>query len=172
MQSIHVNIQAERQRQQCWKGSGNLKKVPVKYSIFACLMTVFFFTGCGLKGNPVSLSVASDHQQIVQNMKAVSSGEAVILKWDFYDKDVKINYIAIERSEVGSAGNECKDCPRTFERVGLVPVKEMRAENKKTRILSFTDNKVVRGKIYNYRIMLCDDSGVCLEGAAAEINFK
>jgi len=149
-----------------------LKKVTAKYSICACLITVFFFTGCGLKGNPVSSSVAADHRKIVQNMTAVSSGEAVILKWDYCDKEGKINYIAIERSEVGSAGNECKDCPRTFERVGLVPVKEMRAENKKTSILGFTDKKVVRGKIYNYRIMLCDDSGFCLEGSIAEINFK
>jgi hypothetical protein len=148
-----------------------LKKVTVKYSIFICLITAFFFTGCGLKGNPVPLSVASDHRQIVQNVKAVSSGDAVILKWDFYDKDEKINYINVERSEFGSAGNECKNCPRTFENVGLVPVKEMRLE-KKTSSLSFTDKKIVQGKIYNYRLMLCDDSGVCLEGAVTEINLK
>ncbi|MGA2780302.1 MAG: hypothetical protein ABSF13_00100 [Smithella sp.] len=149
-----------------------MKRVPVKYSIFACLMTLIIFTGCGLKGNPIPLSALSDHRQIVQNVKAVSSGDAVILKWDFCDKDEKINYIAIERSEVGSAGNECKDCPRTFERIGLVPVKEMRLENKEFNILSFTDKKIVQGKIYNYRLMLCDDSGVCMEGSAAEINFK
>jgi hypothetical protein len=133
-------------------------------------MTLIIFTGCGLKGNPVSLSAVSDHRQMVQNMKAVSSGEAVILTWDFYDKDTKINYIAIERSEVGSAGNECKNCPRTFERVGLVPIK--RKENKESNILSFTDKKVVQGKIYNYRLMLCEKSGVCLDRASAEINFK
>ena len=149
-----------------------MKRLPAKYSIFACLMTLIIFMGCGLKGNPVSLSAASDHQQIVQNMKAVSSGDAVMLKWDFYDKDTKINYIAIERSEVGSAGNECKNCPRTFERVGLVPVKRVMPENKESNILSFTDKKVVRGKIYNYHLMLCDDSNFCLEGSAAEINFK
>ena len=149
-----------------------MKKVTAKYSICACLITVFFFTGCGLKGNPVSSSAASDHRQIVQNMTAVSSGEAVILKWDYCDKEGKINYIAIERSEVGSAGNECKDCPRTFERVGIVPVREMRAENAKTDTLSFIDKKVARGKTYNYRLMPCDDSGVCLDGSAAEINFK
>ncbi len=70
--------------------------------------------------------------QIVQNMKAVSSDDAVILKWNFYDKDAKINYIAIEKSEVGSAGNECKDCPRTFERIGQVPIKGIRPENKES----------------------------------------
>ena len=149
-----------------------MKRVPVKYSIFACLMILILITGCGLKGNPVSLSAVSDHRQIVQNMKAISSGDAVILKWDFYDKDEKVNYIKIERSEFGSTGNECKGCPRTFEKVGLVSVKEMRLENKKTSILSFTDKQVVQGKIYNYRLILCDDSGVCMEGSAAEINFK
>jgi len=149
-----------------------LKRVSVEYKIFACLMILIIITGCGLKGNPVSLSAVSDHRQIVQNMKAVSSDDAVILKWDFYDKDTKINYIAIERSEVGSVGNECKDCPRTFERVGLVPLKRVMPENKKSNILSFTDKEVIKGKTYNYRLMLCDDSGVCLEGSAAEINFK
>ena len=148
-----------------------MKRVAVKYSIFVCLLTLILFTGCGLKGNPVSLSAMSDHRQIVQNMKAVSSGDAVILKWDFYDKYVKVSYIAIEKSEVGSAGNECKNCPRTFEHVGLVPIKGMRPENKESNTLSFTDKKVVQGKIYNYRLMLCDDSGICLEGPTTEIKF-
>ena len=148
-----------------------MKRVAVKYSIFVCLLTLILFTGCGLKGNPVSLSAMSDHRQIVQNMKAVSSGDAVILKWDFYDKYVKVSYIAIDKSEVGSAGNECKNCPRTFEHVGLVPIKGMRPENKESNTLSFTDKKVVQGKIYNYRLLLCDDSGICLEGPTTEIKF-
>ena len=148
-----------------------MKRVPVKYSISACLMTLIIFTGCGLKGNPVSLSAVSDQQLIVQNMKAISSGDAVILKWDFYDKDAKINYIDIERSEVGSAGNECKDCPRTFKRIGQIMVRGM-TENKEPNIHSFTDKKVVKQKTYNYRLMLCDGSNMCLEGATTEINFK
>ena len=149
-----------------------MKIVPVKYSIFACLMTLIIFTGCGLKGNPVSLSAVSEQRSIVQNMKAVSSDDVVILKWDFYDKDAKISYINIEKSEVGSAGNECKDCPRTFERLDQVPLQGITPENKESHTLSFTDKKVVHGKTYNYRLMLCDDSGICLEGSAAEINFK
>jgi len=148
-----------------------LKRVAVKYSIFVCLMTLILFTGCGLKGNPVALSTVQDYRQIVQNMKAVSSGKAVILTWNFFNKDEKINYIAIEKSEFGSAGNECKDCPRTFERVGLVPIKGIRPENKELNTLSFTDKKVVQGKIYNYRLMLCDDSGICLEGSTTEVKF-
>ena len=149
-----------------------MKRIPVKYSVVACLMTLILFTGCGLKGNPVALSTMPDNRQIVQNMKAVSSGDTVILKWDFYDKDTKIIFIAIERSEVGSAGNECKDCPRTFERIGQVPVKRIKPENKESNALSFSDKKVLQGKTYNYRLMLCDGSGECFNVAATEINFK
>ena len=149
-----------------------MKRVPVQYNIFACLITLIIFTGCGLKGNPLSLSAVSEQRSIAQNMKAVLSEDAVILKWDFYDKDTRISYIDIEKSEVGSARNECKDCPRTFERIAQVPVKGIRSENKESNILSFTDKKVVKGKTYNYRLMLCDDSSVCLEGAATEINIK
>jgi hypothetical protein len=132
---------------------------------------LILLTGCGLKGNPVPLSAVSYQQRIVQNMKAISSGEAVILKWDFYNTDVKIKYINIERSEVGSAGNECKDCPRTFERIGQIPVGRI-MENKESNIHSFTDKKVVQGKTYNYRLMLCDNFNICLESSTAEINFK
>jgi len=118
-----------------------------------------------------------DHGQIVQNMEAVSSDNAVILKWDFYDKDPKVTNIAIEKSEVGSAGNECKDCPRTFKRVGQVPAKPAKSlsedgQKKEYSSLSFKDEEVEQGKTYNYRLMLCDDSNVCLESSAAEINFK
>jgi hypothetical protein len=138
-------------------------------------MMFFFLTGCGIKGNPVMLSRVPDHGQIVQNMEAVSSDNAVILKWDFYDKDSRITNIAIEKSEVGSAGNECKNCPRTFKRVGQVPVKPLKSQDgqkKEYSSLIFKDKEVEQGKTYNYRLMLCDDSNVCLESSAAEINFK
>jgi hypothetical protein len=140
-------------------------------------MMFFFLTGCGIKGNPVTPSRVQDHGQIVQNMEAVSSGNAVILKWDFYDKDPKVTSIAIEKSEVGSPGNECRDCPRTFKRIGQVPVGPAKSlsdngQKKEYISLSFEDKEVEQGKTYNYRLMLCDDSNGCLESSAAEINFK
>ena len=157
-----------------------MKRISVKFSIFACVMMFINLAGCGIKGNPVMFSPIPDHGQIVQNMQAVSSGNAVILNWDFfYGKDLKINYIAIEKSEVGSAGNECKTCPRTFKRIGRVPVKPVKAvkpvkedgQKKEYRSLSFKDKEVVQGKTYNYRLMLCDDYNVCRESSRAEIDF-
>jgi hypothetical protein len=149
-----------------------LKRLSAKISIFACLMMLINFTGCGIKGNPVINSYVPDYRQIVKNVSADSSGDTVILKWDFYYRDYKINYVSIEKSEVGSAGNECKDCPRTFERIGELPVKEAGRNNKEYKNFSFTDKKVIHGKTYNYRLMLCDDSNICYESYTTEISLK
>jgi hypothetical protein len=149
-----------------------LKRVSIQISIFVCLVMLINFTGCGIKGNPVIISRVPDYRQNVKNFTAVSSGDELILKWDFCDKDFKINYVVIEKSEVGSAGNECKDCPRTFERAGEVPVKEAGRKNKECNSFSFTDKKVIHEKTYDYRLMLCDDSNICYKSESTEINFK
>jgi len=149
-----------------------LKRVAIKYSTLFFLLVSTTFIGCGVKGNPVILSSLSDNVRIVQNLKAVSAGNAVILSWDFYCKDSNINYIVIEKSELGSAGNECRDCQRRFERIGQVSVKEIKPENNEYRNLNFTDKEVVNGKTYNYRLLICDDFNICRESSATEINFK
>jgi hypothetical protein len=149
-----------------------LKRAKGKNSVFVCLVLLFVIIGCGLKSNPQAMRSIPDYRLIVKDMQAISSDEAVILKWNFQDRDGKINYINIEKSEVGSAGNECKDCPRTFERISQMQIKEIILDNKVSRALSYTDKKVVKGRIYNYRLILCDDAGICLEASAAEINYK
>jgi hypothetical protein len=149
-----------------------LKRAKGKNSVFVCLVLLFVIIGCGLKSNPQAMRSIPDYRLIVKDMQAITSDEAVMLKWNFQDRDGKINYINIEKSEVGSAGNECKDCPRTFERISQMQIKEIILDNKVSRALSYTDKKVVKGRIYNYRLILCDDAGICQEAAAAEINYK
>ena len=149
-----------------------MKRASVKISIFVCLVILINFTGCGIKGNPVIKSGVPDYRQIVKNFRADSYGDEVKLKWDFFNKDSEINYVAIEKSEVGSAGNECRDCPRTFERIAQIPAKEAGRKNKENNSFDFTDKKVIHGKKYNYRLMLCDDSNMCYESNATEINIK
>jgi hypothetical protein len=113
-----------------------------------------------------------DEKPVIKNMEALSIGETVVLKWDFQDKSGLINYIVVERSEVGTPGNECKNCPRTFAVIGQITVKEGKTADKEKRALSFTDAKVVKENIYNYRLMLCEENRNCIEASTAEINFK
>ena len=149
-----------------------MKRTQGGNSVFVCLVLLVVISGCGIKANPQAMRSMPDYRLIVKDMQAISSDEAVILKWNFQDMDGKINYINIEKSEVGSAGNECKDCPRTFERISQMQIKGIILDNKVSSALSYTDKKVVKGRIYNYRLILCDDAGICLEASAAEINYK
>jgi hypothetical protein len=149
-----------------------LKKVFVKYSVFACLMMFANISGCGVKGNPVILKNVPDNTQIVRNLKTAASDNSVLLEWDVYAKDLKKNYIAIEKSELSSAGNECKDCPRTYERIGQILLNEKKQESNEYSSFVFFDKKVSRGKTYNYRLLFCDEFDVCTETAITEINFK
>jgi hypothetical protein len=147
-----------------------LKKNQVKNSFLIILLIILM--GCGFKGNPSPYPVMPDRKPVIKNMEALLSGEAVILKWNFQDENGLINYIGIERSEAGTLGNECKNCPRTYTRIGKIPVKAATPADKEQRALSFTDNKVGKGKIYNYRLMLCEENENCSEASTAEINFK
>ncbi len=149
-----------------------MKKVQKKNSTIVCLVLLIIISGCGLKANPEPLRSITDYKLIVKDMQAVASDDAIILKWNFQDVDGKINYINIEKSEVGTAGNECRDCPRTFERIGQMQTKGVVLDNKVFSAMSYTDNKIVKGRIYNYRLILCDDAGICREVSAAEINYK
>jgi len=128
--------------------------------------------GCGFKSNPIPYPAMPDIKPVTSNMEALSLGETVVLNWNFQDKSGLINQINIERSEVGSIGNECKDCPRTFTRIGRINVKEGKPADKEKRALSYTDVKAQKGKIYNYRLMLCEGNGNCSEASTAEINYK
>lgn len=149
-----------------------MKKALVKYSVFLNLIIIIGFSGCGVKGNPVILKSISDNARIVQNFKATVFGDEVILEGEVYSKDSKISYIVIERSESGSAGNECEDCPKIYERIAKISMKEIKKENKEHNNFSITDTKVTHGKIYNYNLLLCDENNSCFKKDATEVNFQ
>lgn len=148
-----------------------MKRNQVKNS-YLIIVLFIILAGCGLKGNPVPYPAIPDRKPAIKNMEALSTKEAVVLKWNFQDKNGLISYIGIEKSEFGTSGNECKDCPRTFARIGQVPAKEGLTTDKEQRALSFTDSDVVKGKTYSYRLMLCEENGNCSEASSVEINFK
>lgn len=148
-----------------------MKKFRAKNSFFIAALLIII-AGCGYKGNPVPYPlVVLDRKPVIKNTEALAVQDTVVLKWTFQDKSGIIRYINIERSDVGERGNECKDCPQTFNRIGQVTVKDAKNSDKE-QVLSFTDPQVVKGHIYNYRLMLCEENANCAEAAKTEINFK
>ncbi len=149
-----------------------MKRIYVKYSSLVFLAVFANLTGCGVKGNPVIPSVVKGDAPIIRNFKADSTDNVIILNWDYHRKNSEISYIAVEKSELGGAGNECKICSGTFKRIGRVSPGNIRQDNEEYIKVSFTDNKVTKGRTYNYRLLVCDDYNECREVSAAEIKLK
>jgi hypothetical protein len=146
-----------------------LKSVSVKNKILVCLMMAILITGCGLKANPVPPAPPGSQEQSEQKLASSADGNAVVLIWRLQNSARKISYVNIERSELGSAGNICRDCPRTFRKIGQLPVSNVKQEKNEYR---FADSLAEKGKIYSYRLRLCDEAGVCQESKTVEIDFK
>ena len=124
-------------------------------------------TGCGLKANPVLQASAVSQIQSDQKLAVSTDGNNVLLTWHMENPDRKISHLTIEKSQLGNKGNICRKCPRTFEKIGLLTVHDAIKKE-----YQFTDSLVENGKIYSYRLQLCDQADVCRESQTVEIDFK
>ena len=143
-----------------------MKSVSTKNKIIFSLVLAVLLIGCGLKTNPVPYASSVSQKQVEQKLTVTATEKEVVLQWQLQNPDGTTRYMNIEKSTLGSAGNICKDCPRTFERIGQLPVK---VENNQYR---FIDSLVEKGRIYSYRLKLCDEYGACSESQTVETEFK
>jgi len=135
------------------------------FFVVAALLVV----GCGLKANPVPKATEVSQPRTEQKLQVTADGHAIVLAWQLQNPDGRTSYMNIERSQLGTTGNICQDCPRTFERIGQLPVLSAKSEKDTYR---YTDSLVARGRIYSYRLKLCDEAGSCRESQTVEIDFK
>ncbi len=145
-----------------------MKKSSAGNKIALAALCALLIAGCGLKANPVPLASTGARSQAGQALAvSAESGEAV-LNWRLESAD-RVRYTLVERSTLGSTGNICRDCPRTFE-----PINRLEAANAGESRLEyrFSDSSVEKGKTYSYRLQLCDAAGVCRESQTVEIDFQ
>ena len=144
-----------------------MKKDSARHKLLLGLAVIMILAGCGLKANPVapmSVAAGSDAQQI---LIASIDKNAVALTWRMKRPDGRIRYVEIEKSQLGSPGNTCRDCPRVFDKIGQLTVHDAKKEEYR-----FMDHSVEAGKIYSYRLRLCEETGACRESSTVEIDFK
>lgn len=132
-------------------------------TLFALLLL-----GCGLKANPVPLASTGAPGLADQALAVSAAPDAAVLNWRLASSD-RVRYTLIERSTLGSPGNLCRDCPRTFERIGRLEAQNAGANGPEYR---FSDVSAEKGKTYSYRLQLCDEAGVCRESQTVEIDFQ
>lgn len=143
-----------------------MKKNSAKNNILLGFLFTLLVIGCGLKANPAPKALAVPQNQIAQKLTALQVGTDVVLTWRLENTDGKIGYVNVERSQLGGAGNICRNCPRTFASIGRLTFHDVKNEYR------FTDSLVEKGNIYNYRLKLCDKSDVCRESQTVEIDYK
>lgn len=149
-----------------------MKKISIKNSLSVFLLVFVILTGCGVKGNPVIPSNVSQNEPIIYNLKANAADNAVILNGDFYFKNKNVGFLTLEKSELDSDGNECQKRSRVFERIGQISVKNAIQESKEYIKFTFIDNKIMKGKTYNYILLVCDDHNECRKISMVEIDVK
>ena len=145
-----------------------MKRRSAGNNIALAALCALLLAGCGLKANPVPPASVAAQREAVQALAVSAEGGAAVLKWRLTSSD-RVSYALIERSTLGTTGNICRDCPRTFEQIERLPAD---SAGEKSREYRFSDSSVEKGKTYSYRLQLCDENGVCRESQAVEIDFK
>jgi len=131
------------------------------------LFLALLLAGCGLKANPLPAHSVALPPVAAPKPAAAMEDNAVVLTWRMSDASGDIRYVGVEKSSLGDIDKICRNCPRTYESIGRLPVPDAAND-----VCRFADARVEKGKGYSYRLKLCDASGVCRESEAAEIDFK
>ncbi|MBP7764768.1 MAG: hypothetical protein K4571_12250 [Deltaproteobacteria bacterium] len=132
-----------------------------------CLLVALLLAGCGLKANPSPARSGADLPADAPKPAAAMEDNAVVLTWRLPAAGGAVRYVSVEKSFLGDADKICRNCPRTYESIGRLPVPDAAKDEYR-----FADSRVEKGKGYSYRLKLCDASGVCRMSEAAEIDIK
>jgi hypothetical protein len=138
-----------------------LKKLSAGNKSVFVSIAILLAAGCGLKGNPAPQTSGVPAAQKQVTLAAALKDDAVVLTWQ--NKKEDDSHANIEKSELGTTGNICRDCPRTYARTAQVSLKN----NSR-----FVDKSVEKGKSYSYRIALCDENANCRSSQAVDIDVK
>ena len=138
-----------------------MKKCSVGNNIVFLITIIMLIAGCGLKGNPVSVTSMVNQTRDEQGLTANFRNGAVELTWP----SPKENYshVKVEKSDLGPTNSVCKDCPSIYKDIAdLTLTKEGR----------FVDGNVVKGNSYIYRLSLCDEAGACRSSQTSRVDIK
>lgn len=104
-----------------------------------------------------------------QVLNVTAQENAARLYWRTDGALRKAGFVSIEKSVLGSCGNVCRDCPRTYETIAQVMLSGVSDGDNE---YAYIDNAVERGKVYSYRLKICDRGGTCVESQAAELDYQ
>ena len=114
---------------------------------------------CGKKGDPVLPT--AQRPGAISDLTAVSDNGSILLQWTISGKKTDDAIFKILRSSLEIEGDECPGCPRTYYLIAERKFQDKTLVWKSDRVVIFRDNETREGRLYTYKIVICDASGIC-----------
>ncbi|PKN35086.1 MAG: hypothetical protein CVU61_05305 [Deltaproteobacteria bacterium HGW-Deltaproteobacteria-19] len=128
------------------------------------------WTGCGKKGDPLPpdmvLPVAA------HDLRVLRQAEGVRISWVLPEKERNLHRVVIQRSEFETMLDRCPECPQEYRILADLQLGDPRLDRTGGREMAYMDMDVRSGRLYMYRILVCNSGGACSDASLpAEIKF-
>ncbi len=147
------------------------RPVPIVAVLFLAVFSLALLGGCGKKGDPVPPRYTLP--PAVTDLKASYSDGSITLTWTMPPKAEYISKVRISRSELEVVGEQCPGCPRQFLLIAGFAGGDPRIFLEKEKGYRFVDTAVKTGRLYTYKVILCDSHDLCSgDSNTAEAKMK
>ncbi|NPU84033.1 MAG: hypothetical protein HPY65_06050 [Syntrophaceae bacterium] len=123
------------------------------------LLIVAVGTGCGKKGDPLPPDVVLP--AAAHDLRIGKDAESIRVSWLLPERERDIRRIVIQRSEFQTVLDRCPDCPQDFRILADLPPGDPRFDRTEGRGMAYLDRDIRSGRLYMYRIIVCNGGGAC-----------
>jgi len=139
------------------------------FTVWIFLMLTLIL-GCGKKGDP-AFSAARSAPPLFE-IGISKTSEAVVIHWPVRSGQEKPAVFRIERSALDARAGGCPGCPREFDVIADISAEDPACKDGKKQQCRYIDYNVIEQYHYIYRLLSCDEKGICEKiSAQAEIKY-
>ena len=120
--------------------------------------------GCGLKADPVPSRIQPLKSLIDIRLQQEAGG--ILIRWRMQEQPRPMTRFKLVRSEIGTDGESCPGCPPDETRIADLAIGEAKLVMVEDNVFGYRDTDVKPDRLYRYRVIGCDRSGVCSEPSA------
>ena len=145
----------------------DLKNVLLIVVIFSLMVACL---SCGKKSNPVPLEIKIP--EAVADLSVKIAEGKIVLAWSVPETNTDVAEFKIYRSALEIEGDSCVGCPRKYFLIAELSSGDPKLIKEEKGKMSYIDSNVQIGRLYAYKIEVCDSDGYCSgDSNIAEIKY-
>jgi len=139
-------------------------------ALLLALLLAAAWTGCGKKGDPLPPDLVLPSAVYELRVERVADG--VRVAWTLPEGERDLRRFIVQRSEFETLLDRCPDCPREYRMLADLRAGDPRLLRTGERGMAYLDRDVRTGRLYLYRILVCNGGGACSDPSLpADIKF-